>query len=293
VTDAINGGRQLYYEIMWERDASLGEHIQQAWRGENAQGDLRHIGVVLKNVLKSLKMWSREKFGSVRQEIEEKRKDLAELQAADVDRNAIREAIREMNELLYREEMLWLQRARVDWLREGDRNTKFFHQKATWRARKNRIRKLKEASGVWVEDQARMKEMVNEYFQELYPKDPQVSPVQVSDLFEQRITVEMNESLCKAFTDDEIGTALFQIGPLKAPGPDGFPARFFQRNWATLKEDVIKAVKLFFGERRMLDGVNDTAIVLIPKVQNPETLKDYRPISLCNVIYKVVCPSVW
>jgi hypothetical protein len=138
-----------------------------------------------------------------------------------------------------------------------------------------------------------MKEMVNEYFQELYTKDPQVSPVQVCDLFEQQITVEMNESLCKAFRDDEIGTTLFQIGPLKAPGPDGFPARFFQRNWATLKEDVIKAVKLFFGERRMLDGVNDTAIVLIPKVQNPETLKDYRPISLCNVIYKVVCPSVW
>jgi hypothetical protein len=238
-TGAINGGKQLYYEIMWERDASLGEHIQQAWRGENAQGDLGHIGGALKNVLKSLKMWSREKFGSVRREIEEKRKVMADLQAADVDRNAIREAIREMNELLYREEMLWLQRVRVDWLREGDRNTKFFHQKATWRARKNRIRKLKESSGVWIEDQARMKEMVNEYFQELYTKDPQVSPAQVSDLFEQRITVEMNEALCMAFTDDEIGTALFQIGPLKAPGPDGFPARFFQRNWATLKDERI------------------------------------------------------
>jgi hypothetical protein len=48
VTDAINGGKQRYYEIMWERDGSLGEHIHQAWRGENAHGDLGHISVALK-----------------------------------------------------------------------------------------------------------------------------------------------------------------------------------------------------------------------------------------------------
>ena len=90
------------------------------------------------------------------------------------------------------------------------------------------------------------------------------------------------------FLDTEIGDALFQIGPLKAPGPDGLPARFFQRNWGCLKEDIIYAVKLFFEEGKLPEGVNDTAIVLIPKVQFPETLKEYRPISLCNVIYKVV-----
>ncbi|KAK1648484.1 hypothetical protein QYE76_066289 [Lolium multiflorum] len=49
----------------------------------------------------------------------------------------------------------------------------------------------------------------------------------------------MNDDLCKDFTDEEISDALFQIGPLKAPGVDGFPARFYRRNWATLKEEVI------------------------------------------------------
>jgi hypothetical protein len=54
-----------------------------------------------------------------------------------------------MNEMLYREEMLWLQRSRVAWLQEGDKNTRFFHQRAAWRARKNRIRKLQKEDGDW------------------------------------------------------------------------------------------------------------------------------------------------
>jgi hypothetical protein len=130
--------------------------------------------------------------------------------------------------------------------------------------------------------------MVNDYFKTLYDKDDNVNPQVVSSLFEACITSDMNDELCKPFTDEEIGNALFQIGPLKAPGPDGFPARFFQRNWGVLKEDVINAVKRFFEEGRMPEGVNDTVIVLIPKVQYFESLKEYRPISLCNVVYKIV-----
>jgi hypothetical protein len=54
-----------------------------------------------------------------------------------------------MDELLYREEMMWLQRLRIAWLKEGDRNTKYFHRQAVWRARKNRIKKLRDHSGSW------------------------------------------------------------------------------------------------------------------------------------------------
>ena len=86
----------------------------------------------------------------------------------------------------------------------------------------------------------------------------------------------------------EISNALFQIGPLKAPGPDGFPARFFQRNWGLIQEEVISGVLEFFRTGIMPEGVNDTCIVLIPKVLHPSKLQEFRPISLCNVIYKVV-----
>lgn len=103
-----------------------------------------------------------------------------------------------------------------------------------------------------------------------------------------RVDEAMNVQLCKEFLDEEISEALFQIGLGKVPSPDGFPARFFQCNWLTLKGEIIQAVKRFFSDGKMPDGVNSTSIVLIPKVKEPKRLKDFRPVSLCNVIYKVI-----
>jgi hypothetical protein len=75
----------------------------------------------------------------------------------------------------------------------------------------------------------------------------------------------------------EIGDALFQIGPLKASRPDVFPARFFQKNWGVLKNDIVRGVQQFFESRKMPQGINETAIVLIPKMDNPELLTEFRP----------------
>jgi hypothetical protein len=71
-------------------------------------------------------------------------------------------------------------------------------------------------------------------------------------LIDPMVTVEMNDELCTEFTDKEIADALFQVGLLKAPGPDGFPAWFFQRNWDVLKKEVITRVKGFFVSGRMV-----------------------------------------
>jgi hypothetical protein len=99
---------------------------------------------------------------------------------------------------------------------------------------------------------------------------------------------ETNNLLCRDFWDEEIADALFQIGPLKASGTDGFPVKFFSEKWSIVKEDIIRVVKRFLQIGKMLAGTNDTSIVLIPKVDRPMLLKDFRPISLCNVIYKIV-----
>ena len=181
-----------------------------------------------------------------------------------------------------------MQRSRINWLREGDRNTEFFHRKATWRARKNRIKRLRDEHGVWQEDATAMQKLIQSYFQQLFTNHPNMEASDVVHLFQEHVTGDMNDFLCRDFTEEEIGDALFQIGPLKAPGIDGFLARFYQRNWEVMKTEVVNAVKLFFATGVMPEGVNDTVIVLIPKCDQPSTVKDFRPISLCTVLYKVV-----
>jgi hypothetical protein len=184
--------------------------------------------------------------------------------------------------------MLWLQRSRIAWLKEGDRNTRFFHQKAVWRARKNKVKKLKDDQGVWQDEPKEMERMTNSYFKDLFTRDPSIDDSEVCPLFDQKVTEEMNADLTREFTDAEISDALFQIGPLKAPGPDGFPARFYQRNWGTIKQQVIGVIKRFFASGTMPEEVNEATIVLIPKVDHPAELKQFRPISLCTVVYKIV-----
>lgn len=90
------------------------------------------------------------------------------------------------------------------------------------------------------------------------------------------------------FTADEIKRALDAIGDLKAPGPDGMPAIFFKKYWDIVSDQLIKEVQVVLRGGRMPMGWNDTIISLIPKVEKPQKVTNLRPISLCNVVYKVV-----
>jgi hypothetical protein len=131
--------------------------------------------------------------------------------------------------------------------------------------------------------------MARDFFQQLYTQDPVMCPHELLQLIEPQITDEMNESLCKDFLGEEILDALFQIGPLKVPGPDGFPAHFFQQHWDVMKQNMTRGVQdFFFATGKMPPGVNEASIVLLPKKDDLELLTDFRLISLCNVIYKVI-----
>ena len=99
-------------------------------------------------------------------------------------------------------------------------------------------------------------------------------------------------SLEASINEKDIKHCLFQIGGLKAPGPDGFPATFFHKYWDICKEDVINLVTKCFTKGCIPDHINQTYISLIPKVPNVTSMSQLRPISLCNTVYKVISKMI-
>ena len=105
---------------------------------------------------------------------------------------------------------------------------------------------------------------------------------------EHRITPNMYQILSNDFTADEIKVVLFQMGPTKAPGLDGMNALFYQKFWHVVGDNIVSTVLDYLNSSVMHPNINHTNIVLIPKVKNPEKMVDFRPISLCNVSYKII-----
>ena len=89
-------------------------------------------------------------------------------------------------------------------------------------------------------------------------------------------------------TNEEIKKAMFSIDDYKASGPNGFSSLFFKAAWSIVGSDVIDAMTSFFKSGSLLREINCTVIALVPKVPNPESMNDYRPISCCNTVYKCI-----
>jgi hypothetical protein len=177
------------YEIMWERDQALPDEIRAAWHACTAVHDLGDIAGNLKKVMSNLSNWSHEKFGGVTHELEKHRKRMEELIGRNnaVDRKELEQTRQWMNELLFSEEMMWLQRSPIAWLKEGDCNTKYFHHKALAHAKKNRISRLMADDGHIMKDTKIMQHMTTSFFKRLYTADPGVITDEVAQLFQSSI----------------------------------------------------------------------------------------------------------
>ncbi|KAA3479651.1 reverse transcriptase [Gossypium australe] len=152
------------------------------------------------------------------------------------------------------------------------------------RRRANSISKLILDNGQEIKEESKIQEEAKVYFENLFTSSGVANPREILKGVEESISIEVNESLFAPFREDEVRKALKGMGPTKAPGPDGFPAVFFQKYWHIVGKEVLGYCLGVLNEGRDADSANTTNIVLIPKVQKPTSFVNFRPISLCRLI---------
>ena len=101
-------------------------------------------------------------------------------------------------------------------------------------------------------------------------------------------TMSQAQDLIKPVSRANIGDALKDIDEFKSLGLDGFSSQFFNVAWDIIKEDVYSVIFKFFNDGAMYTPINITSITLVRKIVNASKPKDFRPISCCSVLYKVI-----
>ncbi|KAJ9544963.1 hypothetical protein OSB04_024670 [Centaurea solstitialis] len=178
------------------------------------------------------------------------------------------------------------QKAKVRWLAEGDDNTRFFHGMVNKKLKSSRIHGLN-FNGNWESDPDRLKAAAWEFFVKKFQDDHPVRPTINSPLFKknsdsQSLWLEM------PFSEQEVKSAVWKCGFNKAPGPDGYTLEFVRKFWDVVGKDFYEAMKCFETNRLIIPGSNSSFISLIPKVSDPLTLDDYRPINLIGCVNKII-----
>lgn len=162
-----------------------------------------------------------------------------------------------------------MQKSRCAWLKDGDKNTKFFHLSTMVRRRYNKLEGIKGDDGIWQSDKDSMKNIVISYFQSLFSTQSSVGDYSMLPNFFPEIDDNKIVNLSRTVSEEEVKVGIFSIGGLKAPGPDGLPAAFFQDQWEVCCKDLITLVQDSFRVGHFPCVLNQTLITLIPKVPSP------------------------
>ena len=137
-----------------------------------------------------------------------------------------------------------------------------------------------------------MGELVINYYVDLFSSSNPLEFAELLQAMQPKVTIEMNHRLTMDFTGEEVWVALKQMYPLRAPGPDGMPPLFYQHFWQKIGTIVTHTILDFLNNGVSPPNFNDTHIVLIPKVKEPKKVTNFKPISLCNVVYKIASKAI-
>ncbi|XP_074305588.1 uncharacterized protein LOC141640806 [Silene latifolia] len=198
-------------------------------------------------------------------------------------------AAKEYRELQEASDSFLLQNSKASWLCEGDCNSKMFHNYIKGRQVRNKVLRIADEQGNWVTATGQIQQAFLNFYQKLLGRTVDVRPINFQVVQRGRVcSLDQWTLLLSPITSQEIKEAVFSIPSHKAPDPDGYFSAFFKDAWSIVGPDLCSAVHDFFRTGKLLKQVNHTMVTLIPKVAILGNVTQFRPISCCNVVYKVI-----
>jgi exonuclease III len=213
------------FEQVWTREDNHTYKVKEAWEATHG-----NVADRLHNTLETLHSWGHQIFGTLPIKIKQVQDELMHLnqtQGAHNPTQDIKEKERELDKLLEGEEMWWKQRSRADWLQHGDKNTKFFHMKASQRKKRNNIKSIMNNQGQLQTKYEDIEAVLLDHFETLFKSQPTQQIHNIVEVVKDKLSNEMKEFLQAEFKDYEVYNAIKDMKSMAAPGPDGLHALFY------------------------------------------------------------------
>ena len=279
---------------VWQHYGGFKEVVKEAWVNTPAQGNAL---VDVKNKLKRAKCEIKQWFSVVNTSVRMRKKELvARTEELDkcYDDDGLRDEERflhgdllsQLRRLEEKEEVMLKQKSRVEWIKNEDSNSKFFHSKLRWRRGRNDLVGI-HINDTWCDDPHLVKSQVKQFFERRFEGPPECK-IKLDGVSFRKISEGEKAMLSGIFTEEEVFDVVSQCGSSKCPGSDGFNFFFIKSNWEIIGKDVVKAILFFHSSGFLLRGCNASFITLVPKKANPSELNEFRPISLVCCIYKIL-----
>ncbi|KAH6818323.1 hypothetical protein C2S51_001926 [Perilla frutescens var. frutescens] len=291
-----SGPRPFRFWNMWTSHASFLSLVRESWKEEvHSRSKIRVVMIKMKRLKAVLKDWNATVFGNFNIKIDDLGKNLEAIQEeislhsySDERMNEEIAYQADINNLLLVESSHLQQQSRIDWLNDGDRNTKFFHARIQARRAKAAM-DVMSINGELVSDLSRIADHVVNYFNILFSDSGECNMdlSLVDKLIPQLITNEQAQNLTTIPSMVEVHSAVLALDANSAAGPDGYTGKFFHESWDIITVGVHRAVVEFFSFGILSPGLNSSFLVLIPKKERALMVEEFRPIALSNFLFKI------
>ena len=247
----------------------------------------------LKIIKAPLRAWRKENFDHMDKKISELEMVIHDIERKGeqcqlniVERARLNAANNVLNQWLIRRERIWRQRARVYGFNIKDHNTKFFHAATCYKKKKKEFLHIK-INGREVVGIQSLKEEVRSFFANRFAQESTPEFHFCMD-DHPKLSAAQAQILETIPSREEIEKAVWACGVDKAPGFDGFNFKFIREMWEEIKEEIFETITKFFRFGGSLKHLNITWVTLIPKVESPTKIEEFRPISMVGSIYKII-----